>query len=138
MTTPLGDLPDWQTIVNPPILPVSLAQQTGGLNGTLIQSSSPFRVWGLWISALFSSNASYVAALNNVASQIKDGAGNVLLEVDLDIRVANTAQHAELSLAIPGFTPALIGGFYTVTLATGASPVNTDYRASAGLFYSAP
>ena len=138
MTTPLGDLPDWQTIVNPPILPASISNQTGGLNGTLLQSTSPFRVWGLWISALFSSNAAYAAALNNIASQIKDGAGNVLLEIDLDIRVANTAQHAELSLNIPGFTPALIGGFYTITLSTGASPANTDYRASAGLFYSVP
>lgn len=138
MTTPLGDLPDWQTIVNPPITPVSLSQQLGGLNGTLIQSTSPFRVWGLWISALFSSNAAYAAALANVSSQIKDGVGNILLEVDLDIRVANTAQHAELSLAVPGFTPAFIGGFFTITLATGASPANTDYRASAGLFISVP
>lgn len=137
MTTPLGDQPDWQTLVTPQVVPKSIFNQQGGVNGTLFSSATPFRVWGIWISSSFSSNASFVAALQNVFTEIQDGFGNVLLAVVNTIRVANSVNVQALSLALPGVTPQVSGNF-TVNLVSGASPANTDYRVNGGIYVSQP
>lgn len=138
MTTPMGDLPDWQTLVSPATLAAAIHFQGGGLVGQILQSSAPFRVWGVWVATVFSSNGSYAAALANIATQIQDSLGNTILEAACNLRVANQISSSHLAIAVPGFTPALNAGFYQMQLATGASPVNTDYHGSGGIFYSMP
>lgn len=138
MSTPLGDLPDWQTLVTPQILTASSFNQVGGINHTLVTSGAPFRVWGAWISAVYSSNASFVAALQNVLSELQDGFGNTLLAIVNTLRVANSVSTGQLAIPLPGWTPALSGGAYTVALVSGASALNTDYRINGGVYFSQP
>jgi|SRR5579859_48233 len=138
MTTPTGDLPDWQTLTAPPILPASVTDQQASLTSQILQSGTPFRVWGIWMRHSMVTNASYVAAVLEIKTQIQDGNGNVLLEVASHVVAANQTVHAELSIPVPGFTPALVGGFYQVQLVSGASATNVFYRASGGIYYSSP
>lgn len=137
MTAPMGDLPDWETLVQPNILTASSFNQTGGIAFNLFQSAAPFRVWGVWISAAYSSNSAYVSALSNVLSEIQDGAGNTLLAIVNTLRVANQVSTGQLAIPLPGWTPQ-ISGTYGVSLVSGASAANTDYRINGGIYYSQP
>jgi hypothetical protein len=138
MTTPMGDLPDWQTFTAPAILPFSVSDIQASQNPVILQTGTPFRVWGLWLRMSMATNAAYVAAILEVKCQIQDGNGNVLLEVACHITAANQTVHAELAIPVPGFTPALQAGTYQVSLLTGASAANVFFRASAGVYYSQP
>lgn len=138
MTTPMGDLPDWQTLVTPNILTASILDQTGGLNSRILSLSTPYRLWGVWLSYRFSTNAAYSAGLASAVNEIQDDLGNVILAISGSLRLANTATSGALSLAIPGFTPAPNAGFYNINLVSGVTPANTDFHISGGVYYSSP
>lgn len=138
MTTPLGDLPDWQTLVAPAVTAASQEGVGPGTTVSIFQSNTPFRVWGAWISEVFGGNAAYVAGLGAAGAQIKDPAGSFLLVVNCFIATANQTDHAELAIAIPGFTPAAFLGMYTVELITDPVPANSGSTSAAGIFYSQP
>lgn len=138
MTTPKGDIPDWQTLVTPQILVASILDQGAGGAGQIIQSGSPFRIWGVWVAHRFSSNNTFVTGGGAVITAIKDGMGNALLAVESDVRVANQVTWAHNSLPVPGFTPAFNAGSYQCQLVTSAAVANTAYFASGGILYSVP
>jgi hypothetical protein len=138
MTTPKGDLPDWQTFTAPPILPASVVDQAASFTSQILQSVSPFRVWGIWVRMSVCTSGAYVAAVLEMKTEIQDGNGNVLLEVACHVVAANQITHAELTMPCPGFTPANSGGFYQVQLKTDPSAANVFYRGSGGIFYSQP
>jgi hypothetical protein len=138
MTTPMGDLPDWQTFTAPPILPASVIDQQASLTSQILQNTVPYRVWGIWVRMSVTTAAAYAAAVLEIKTQILDGNNNVLLEVACHVVAANQTVHAELAIPCPGFTPGNTGGFYQVQLKTDPSAANVFYRASGGIFYSQP
>ncbi len=138
MTTPMGDLPDWQIPSPPGILAVATIDQQATLTTPILQMAQPFRVWGLWLRMSMSTNAAYVAAILEISCELEDGSSNALLELACHVTAANQSQHANASIAVPGFTPMPLGGFWQVNLFTGASTANVFFRASGGLYYSVP
>jgi len=138
MTAPMGDLPDWQVPSPPGILAVATLDQQATLNTVLFQSAVPFRVWGLWLRMSMATNAAYVAAILEITTELMDGNSNGLLELACHVTAANQSQHANAAIAVPGFTPQPLGGFWQVNFFTGASAANVFFRASAGLYYSIP
>ncbi len=138
MTTPMGDLPDWQTFTAPAILPFSVSDIQASQSPALLQSGTPFRVWGIWLRMSMSTNAAYVAAILEVVTQVIDGGNALLLELACHVTAANQSQHDAVSIAVPGFTPALVAGTYTVSLKTGASAANVFFRAGGGIYVSQP
>lgn len=138
MTTPAGDLPDWQTIVNPPILSAAIQDQPGGAEAGILTMTKPFRIWGAWVSYRYSSNTAYVAGLGSSQVLIKDVNGNIILTISGELRVASQSISGQLAIAVPGLTPAMNGGLWVATLHTDATAANTDYRASGGIYYSVP
>jgi hypothetical protein len=138
MTTPQGDLPDWQAFTAPPVLVSGLSDIQANINATILQSGTPFRVWGVWVRMSMSTSAGYVAAILEIVTQIVDGNGNVLLEVACHVTAANQSQHDCLAIPVPGFTPALSSSLYAISLKTGASAANVFYRGGGGIYYSQP
>lgn len=138
MTTPMGDLPDWQTLVTPQIVAATLFDQGGGVSATLRLSTSPFRVWGVWVAFRYSSNSVYAAGLGSAGVEIQDAAGNTLIAISGSVRVANQVVNGGLAIPIPGFTPQIAGVSYQVNLVTAATVANTDFRASGGIYFSVP
>lgn len=138
MTTPLGDLPDWQTLVAPAVTAASAQSVGPGTTQVIFQSPNPFRVWGAWINEVFGGNAAYASGLGAAGAQIKDALGSFILGVNCIIAAANQFSHAELAIGIPGFTPVLNAGVYTVEIVTDPAPPNTTLTANAGILYSQP
>lgn len=138
MTMPLGDLPDWQTLVAPAVTAAAQEGVGPGVTVNIFQSPNPFRVWGAWVNVVFGGNAAYASGLGAAGAQIKDPFSSFLLGVNCLIAAANQVSHAELAIAIPGFTPVLFGGQYTVEIVTDPAPPNATLTASAGIFYSQP
>lgn len=138
MTTPLGDTPDWQTLVTPNILAAFVQDLGGGLFDPILSLANPFRIWGAWVSFRFSSNSSYVAGLGSCEVNIQDGAGHIILLVSGSVRVASQVTNDSLSISIPGFTPGIFSGSYEIAISTASTPANTDFKASAGIYYSQP
>jgi len=134
----MGDLPDWQTFTAPAILPFTVSDIGASTNAVILQTGTPYRVWGIWVRMSMSTSAAYVAAILETKTQVVDGNGNVLLEVACHVTAANQTVHAELAIPVPGFTPALVGGTYITSLLSGATAANVFYRASAGIYYSQP
>jgi len=139
MTTPMGDLPDWQTLVTPPVLAFGISDIQAGLTPVILQTGAPFRVWGMWVRMSLATVTVYVAAILEVVTQIVDSNGAVLLEVACHVTAANQSQHDSKAIAIPGYTPAAAAGpSYVISLKTGASAANVFYRGGGGIFYSQP
>lgn len=138
MTTPIGDTPDWQTLVAPPILAAGQIDQPAGASFAILSLANPYRVWGVWARLSISTNASYVAAILEVQCRIQDGNGNPLLDIACHVTAANQSQHAELALAVPGFTPGNTAGSFAVQIVISASAANVFVRASGGIYYSNP
>lgn len=138
MTTPIGDVPDWQTLTAPQILAASQIDQPAGASFVIFSSVNPFRVWGAWLRMSLCTNASYVAAVLEIQCRLQDGAGNPLLDIACHVVAANQLNHNELSLSVPGFTPGFGGGTYNVQIVTSASAANVFCRVSGGVYYSVP
>lgn len=138
MTTPLGDQPDWQTLVVPQQLAVASLDQQNNITAAILDMVTPFRVWGCWVRQSMCTNAAYVAAVLEMTALLRDGQSHNLLEVACHVVAANQLAHAELSLPLNGFTPAPLGGHWQVNLTTSASTANVFYRASGGIVYSVP
>src|SRR5260370_40768983 len=105
MTTPMGDLPDWQTLVTPPVLAFGISDIQAGLTPVILQTGAPFRVWGMWVRMSLATNAAYVAAILEVGTQIVDSNGAVLLDVASHLTAANQSQRGSKAIARPGCTP---------------------------------
>jgi hypothetical protein len=138
MTVPLGDMPDWQTQVIPNIQAASIIDQQASITAAILDLTQAFRVWGVWVRMSVCTNASYVAAVLEIASLVRDGSSHNLIEVANHVVAANQINHAELAMPVPGFTPVQLGGHWQINLTTGASAANVFYRASAGILYSVP
>lgn len=138
MTTPSGDQPDWQTLVTPQILNANVIDQIANVTNTLLSSSNPFRVWGLWIRVSVSTNGTYAGGQAEMRAQLQDGAGNVLLESAVIMSAINQGQNQSLAIPLPGFTPAKFNNAYSVVLVTSVGLTNLTFRASGGMFYSQP
>lgn len=138
MTMPAGDQPDWQTLVSPQIVVASIIDQANNLNSAIFQSTSPFRVWGVWVRGSAATAAAYAGGVQEIKTRILDGFGNAILEVAFHVIAANQIAHAELAIPLNGFTPAIAAGFYTIDLNTDPELANTFYKGSGGIFYSQP
>lgn len=138
MTVPMGDLPDWQTLVTPNILTASVIDQANNVNGNIFQSATPFRVWGLWVRGSAATSSTYAGGVQEIKTRLLDGFGNALLEVAFHLIAANQIAHAELAIPIGGYTPPLVAGNYTILLSTDPELANTFYKGSGGIFYSQP
>jgi len=138
MTTPIGDLPDWQTLVTPQVVPNVIFDQTGNVAALLRRSVNPYRVWGVWIAVTISTNGSYVTGTQLVDTKVQDGSAVPLLACSVRVIAALDYQVVHLAIPLPGVTPSLLGGFYDINLVTGVSSANTAYTASAGILTSQP
>lgn len=138
MTTPLGDLPDWQTLTTPQILAASILDQLPAQQAIIHGVASPFRVWGLWVRLSVATSSAYVTAVNELTAKIVDGNLAPLLEVAVHVEQAGQIAHAELAIPIPGFTPPNSGATFIVQLVSSSAPANIFYRCSGGVFYSNP
>lgn len=138
MTTPIGDLPDWETLVSPNITSASFANIGAGLVDTLLTSASPYRIWGVWIDVTVASSSTFAGGPVEWGAQIGDGSGLALIRVQRHIAIASHEAGGSLSIQLPGFTPKISGGFYTTNLITDAGITNLFTRASGGILYSIP
>ena len=102
MTTPIGDLPDWETLVSPNITSNSFGNIGAGLVDQLFQSVNPFRIWGAWIDVTIASGGSFTGGPVEWGAQIGDGSGLALIRVQRHVAVANQINAGSLSIAIPG------------------------------------
>lgn len=138
MTTPLGDLPDWQTFTAPAVQTAALIDQQASLVNPVFASVNPFRVWGVWLRLSVCTSASYVAAILELTADLSDGSSNIILELAVHVTAANQSQHEHATIAVPGWTPKPLGGDYRVNLFSSASAANVFYRCSGGIYYSVP
>lgn len=138
MTTPLGDLPDWNVLTTPNQLAIASLDQQNNITAAILDMTQPFRVWGVWVRQSLCTTAAYVAAVLEMTALVRDGQSHNMLEVACHVVAASQIAHAELAIPLPGFTPAPLGGHWQVNLTTSASTANVFYRASAGIFYSVP
>jgi hypothetical protein len=138
MTSPMGDLPDWQTLVTPNVVQGNVIDQGANLTSALFSSGAPFRVWSLWVRISISTNSTYAGGQAEMRAQAQDGGGNVLLETAVIMSAANQTANQALALSLPGFTPINFGGTYSIVLVTSVGLTNLTFRASCGMFYSIP
>ncbi len=138
MTTPIGDLPDWETLVSPNITSASFANIGAGLVDTLLSSPTPYRIWGVWIDVTVASAGAFTGGPVEWGAQIGDGSGLALIRVQRHIAVANQNNAGSLSIQLPGFTPKISSGNYTTNLITDTGITNLFTRASGGILYSIP
>lgn len=138
MSTPPGDLPDWQAFVAPPVLNASTIDQPASVGIALFSSAQPFRVWGVWIRLAIASSSAFVASTVEGFVKIADGFGNVLLDACAYILQPGQLNHMNNSIAVPGFTPQFGGGSYNITATAAGTAANIFMRWSAGIYYSVP
>lgn len=138
MTTPMGDLPDWETLVTPQILSAAAANIGPNNIQQLLQSANPYRIWGVWISITCATSSSYALGVQTIGAQIGDGSGKPLLRVQIHITTTNQIPNQSLAIPINGYTPVLSSGFYTTNLVTDVGQANAFFRANGGILYSQP
>lgn len=138
MTTPQGDLPDWQTFTAPPVLAVNSGDQPASTSFNLLSLAAPYRVWGVWLRQSMCTSSTFAPGILEWPVTIKDGAGNVLLDLSVHVSNANQTVSESNSIAVPGFTPALVGGLYTIIIAAPATLTNVFARYNGGMYYSSP
>lgn len=138
MTTPLGDQPDWQTLVSPQQLAIASIDQQNNVTAAILDMVQPFRVWGVWVRQSLCTTSTYAGGVLEMTALVRDGQSHNMLEVACHIIAANQIAHAELAIPLNGFTPAPLGGHWQVNLTTSATIANMFYRASAGIYYSVP
>lgn len=137
MTTPAGDLPDWQTLVTPMIVPAAAVAVAGGGSTVIFTSPNPFRVWGMYLAAEYDSTAAFNAP-NSIGIRIQDGALINALAMNLALEAASTVDSGQLAVSVPGLTPSLHAGAYTLNLVVDPLAANTNVTARAGIYYSQP
>ena len=138
MTTPMGDLPDWETLVSPQILSAAAANVGPNNVQPLLASLSPYRIWGVWLSITVATAAAYAAGVQTIGAQIGDGSGKPLLRVQVHITSPDQLANQPLAIPVAGFTPILSGGFFTTNLVTDVGQTNAFFRANGGILYSQP
>jgi hypothetical protein len=138
MSAPIGDTPDWQLLTNPLITNISVHNQTGGFNNTLISSSVAFRIWGAWISAISATLAAYAGGGQYLEARLVLADSSILLSCSSNIAKASDHDNQANAIALNGFTPPNSGGFYTVNFVTDTPQTNNNIHGSCGLFYSIP
>lgn len=139
MTTPLGDLPDWTTGVAPLVRSSSEVNQGAGLVLPLQTGVQKFRVWGAWISITVASDGSFTAGSPQTwGAQIGDSIGGALVRAQVHIANIDQVNQQHVNIAIPGFTPLISGGSYTINFITDVGIAHLFTRASGGILYSIP
>ena len=134
-----GDLPDWTVETAPNILSASFNNIAAGVVQQLFQSPNPYRIWAVWVSISVATDNIYAAGtVSTWGAQVGDGTGASLLRVQCHVSNANQVNQQALGLAVPGFTPAKSGGFYTTNLVTDVGITHVFTRANAGILYSIP
>lgn len=138
MTALTGDEPDWGTLVSPFVLNAS-ANNVGPNNVTqLFQSTSPYRIWGVFLSVSTATNAGYASGLQTIGAQLGDGSGASLIRCQVHVTGVNDKGNQALAMAINGYTPIKSGGFYTTNLVTDVGFSGLFFRANGGILYSIP
>lgn len=138
MTAVQGDLPDWTIQAAPNVFNVSVFNQGFNVNTPLISSSSPFRIWGAWISGVMSSDGTYAGTGLNDAPRLILADNSLLLAAELVIETSKDKNNMFCGMNWAGFTPPTVGGHYTVNFVTNAGQTDTFLFANCGLFYSIP
>lgn len=138
MTALAGDEPDWGTLVAPFVLNSS-ANNVGPNNViTLFSSSSPYRIWGVFVTVSTATSTGYTSGVQTVGAQVGDGSGASLLRCQVHVATASDRANQGLSLSINGYTPIKSGGLYTTNLITDVGFTGLFFRANAGILYSIP
>jgi hypothetical protein len=139
MTTPLGDLPDWTTQTAPLVRSSSEVNMGAGLVLPLLTGTEKFRVWGAWISVSVASDTSFgTGSPQTWGAQIGDSIGGALVRAQVHIANNNQVNQQHVNIAIPGFTPLLSSGDYTINFITDVGITHLFTRASGGILYSIP
>jgi hypothetical protein len=138
VTTPKGDLPDWQAFTAPPVLVASSGDQPANTSLAIVTSANPFRVWGVWLRLSIATSSSYAGGVLGWEVKLLDGAGNLLLDEMVHVIAANQINRSNIAIAVPGFTPGFGGGSYNVQGSAAATLTNVFARWSAGVYYSMP
>ena len=138
MSSPAGDLPDWQTLVTPLVQPASQIG-SGATSGLVIASfGTPFRIWGAWIAASFVTDNAYNLGVQQIDALIEDGAGNGILALPLGVSFAEQTMFDSVAIGVSGLTPVVHTGNFEVLLVVTAPGAHSFVRVSAGIYYSDP
>jgi len=131
-------MPDWSVQVAPLVTSNSGTNQSPGTVFQIFQSASPYRIWGVWVSVSAGASSSFTGAPVTWGAQVGDGSGIALVRAQVHLAGASTSDSDALSLAIPGFTPKVSGGFFTTNLVTDAAITNVFARGNGGILFSQP
>lgn len=138
MTVTAGDMPDWTTQVAPLVTSNSATNQSPGAVVQIFQSATPYRIWGVWVSISAGASSSFTGAPVTWGAQIGDGSGIALVRAQVHLAAAGASDSDALSLALPGFTPKISGGFFTTNLVCDAAITNVFARGNGGILFSQP
>lgn len=138
MTTPKGDLPDWETLVTPLMLTAS-QNNIGPNNNVVVHSDpAPFRVWGCWLSVSAATSSGYTSGVQTIGAQISDIGNNVLLRCQLHVFGANNTINQALAIPVNGFVSSVAAMIFQINLITDVGFTGLFFRANAGILYSKP
>lgn len=138
MTAPMGDLPDWETLVTPLILTASQTNIGPGNNVVVHSEVTPFRVWGAWLSLSTATSSGYTSGVQTIGAQVSDIGGNVLLRGQLHVPGPSFATNQSLAIPVNGYVSSVAAMIYQISLITDAGFTGLFFRANAGILYSKP
>lgn len=138
MTTPSIDLPDWTVQALPDVANISVFNQGFSVNNPLIGNTTPFRIWGAWISAVLATDGTFVAAGLNTAPRLVLADSSLLLAVELNVTNTKDKNNMYGAITLNGFTAPMAGGSARVNLVTDAGATGAFLHVSCGVFFSIP
>lgn len=138
MSTPQGDLPDWQTLTSPVFQNASGSVNNGSPTFVLISSPSPFRLWQVTLVVSMWSVAAPPAAGDGGSVVVEDGTGAFVIGVPLQMMQAITQVHFPVVLSMYGYQPKKSGGLYQVIVNSNMSGTATKYTHECAALFSQP
>lgn len=133
-----GDLPDWSILVEPNIQIASVTNLAVTGLAHIHQQVTPFRVWGVWMQVTGITSAAYPAAIAFWGATMQDGAANAIIRAQIALINPSTSEVESIAIPVPGYTPILASGNYSVDVNVDALPGGMFGSVGAGIFYSNP